>query len=152
MGCVNGKDAAMIARDVMTTHELFRAVETDDARSVARMLAEYQVASLPVLDTEGRLRGMVTDRDLCLRILAEGRSFETPIRDVMTLPVQRVMPDTSVEEIESLMRQHRIRHLPVVDHDDRLVGYISLSDLARHCAGSRDEHQLVGVLEAVSPF
>lgn len=142
----------MLARDVMTTHELFRAVETDDARSVARMLREHNVASLPVLDTDGRLTGMITDRDLALRVLGEGRSFETPIRDVMTTPVRYVSPEASLEEMESFMRQYRIRHLPVADDDMRLVGFISLSDLARNCVGSRHEHQLVGVLEAVSPF
>jgi len=142
----------MLARDLMTMQELLTAAATDDIRTVAQMLCAHRVASLPVVDDDGRLLGMVTDRDLCCRALAEGRSLKTPIRDVMTAPVHSIDPDASLDEIESLMRQYRVRHLPVLDDDQRLVGFISLSDLARHCAGSRDEHHLVGVLEAVSPF
>ena len=137
---------------MMRLRDVYSAVETDDARSVARLLAEHNVASLPVVDVNGRLRGVVTDRDLCCRILAEGRSFETPIREVMSTPARSVVPETRLEEVESLMRENRIRHLPVIDEDDRLVGFISLSDLARHCSGAQQEHDLVEVLGAVSPF
>ena len=142
----------MLARDLMTMREVFSASETDDAMSVARMLAARNVASLPVVDRDGRLLGIVTDRDLCCRILAEGRSYETPVRDIMSSPVRTVALDSSLEEIESVMRTNRIRHLPVLDDDNRLQGIISLSDLARHCDSVHHERQLVGVLEAVSPF
>ncbi|HDZ20833.1 MAG TPA: CBS domain-containing protein [Phycisphaerae bacterium] len=141
----------MKARDLMTTHRILSIVETDNARSAARLLAEHNVASLPVLDLQGRLRGVVTDRDLCCRLVAEGRSCETLISELMSEPAHSVRPDATLEEIESIMRQFKVRHLPVVDDENRLQGFISLSDLARHCFSSDDEHELVGILEAVSP-
>lgn len=76
----------MLARDLMTMREVFSASDSDDAISVARLLAARNVASLPVVDRDGRLLGIVTDRDLACRILAEGRSYETPVRDIMSSP------------------------------------------------------------------
>ena len=142
----------MLARDLMTMREVFSASDTDDVMTAARMLTDRNVASLPVVDADGRLLGIVTDRDLCCRILGEGRSYETPVCDVMSSPVRTVQLDSSLEEIEATMRDSRVRHLPVLDEDNRLHGIISLSDLARHCDSAHHERQLVGVLEAVSPF
>jgi CBS domain-containing protein len=141
----------MQARDLMTRHEVFCALETDDARSVAQKLAEHNIASLPVLDFQGRLRGMVTDRDLCVRVMAKGSSYDTSVSDVMSEPAHSVGPDASLEEIERTMQQFQIRHLPVVDSDEQLLGFISISDLARWCETPQEEHDLVGVLEAISP-
>lgn len=141
----------MKARDIMTTSEIWSSVDNSDAQSVARLMAFHNVAAIPIVDSQGKLEGIVTDRDLCCRLVAEGRSFETPISELMTEPARCVHPDADLEEIEETMRQHRIRHLPVVDDDHRLQGFISLSDLARHCGGREAEHELVGVLEAVSP-
>ena len=140
----------MKAHDLMAAHEVWACAETSDCRQVAEMMAEHNVGSIPVLDTEGRLEGIVTDRDLCCRVIAKGRSFETPIREIMTPSVHTVSPETSLGEIESLMKQYRIRRLPVVDSDNRLQGFISLGDLARHCHGPLKEHHLAEVLESVS--
>lgn len=141
----------MRARDIMTSTEIWSTADSSDARSVARLMAFHNVAAIPIVDSQGRLEGIITDRDLCCRLVAEGRSFETPISDLMTEPARCVHPDADLEEIEQVMRQFRVRHLPVVDDDRRLLGFISLSDLARHCGGTQEEHELVGVLEAVSP-
>ena len=141
----------MKARDIMTSTEVWSSFESSDARSVARLMAFHNVAAIPVRDSPGRLEGIVTDRDLCCRLIAEGRNFETPISELMTRPAHSVSPDADLQEIESTMRQHRIRHLPVVDADNKLQGFISLSDLARHCGGTEAAHELVGVLEAISP-
>jgi len=141
----------MKARDIMTSTEVWSSAEDSDARSVARLMAFHNVAAIPILDSHGRLEGIVTDRDLCCRLIAEGRSFDTPVRELMSQPAHSIHPDATLPEIESLMRQYRIRHLPVVDSENRLQGFISLSDLARHCGGTEAEHELVGILEAVSP-
>ncbi len=140
----------MNALDVMTAHEVWACAETSDAREVAKMMAEHDVGAIPVLDQDGRLEGIVTDRDLCLKVIAEGWSFDTPIRRLMSEPVFSVHIQTSLTEIESLMREHKIRRLPVVDDDNRLQGFISIGDLARHCHTIGDEHELAGVLGAVS--
>jgi CBS domain-containing protein len=141
----------MQARDVMTCQEVFCALESDDARSIAQKLSEHNVASLPVLDSQGRLRGIVTDRDLCVRLMAMGMSYDTPVSNIMSEPAHSVTPDASIEEIEMIMQQFQIRHLPVVDFDGQMLGFISLSDLARWCETPQEEHDLVGVLEATSP-
>jgi len=140
----------MKARDVMSAHRVWACAETSNVRNVAEMMADHNVGSIPVLDDEGRLEGIVTDRDLCCHVIAMGRSSTLLVREIMSEPVQTVHPDASLEEIESLMRQYRIRRLPVVDDDMRLQGFISIGDLACHCAGPTEEHELVSVLEKVS--
>lgn len=140
----------MYAREIMGSHEPWVCGETDDCRRAAQLMGEHDVGSIPVLDPNGRLEGIVTDRDLALRIVAEGRSFETPLREVMTAPVHSVGLDADHRQVEEIMRQYRIRRLPVVDSDGRLQGMISLADLAEHCHGLFRDHQLVNVLEAVS--
>lgn len=140
----------MKARDLMKAHNIWACAETSDCRHVAQMMAEHDVGAIPVLDSEGRLEGIITDRDLCCRILACGKSYETPVRDVMTCQVYTCGPDSSLKEIESLMIEYRIRRLPVVDEENKLQGFISLSDLARECHGPLKEHGLAEVLECVS--
>lgn len=138
----------MKACDLTTTHEVWACADMDDARHVAQLMRDRNVKSLPILDNEGRLEGIVTERDLVTRLLAEGRSFETPIRELMSRPVRTIRPETPLAEIESIMRESKIRHLPVVDEDNRLKGFVSISDLVRHCKSPELEHELVSVLEA----
>ncbi len=138
----------MKARDLTTAHEVWACVDTDDARHVAIAMRDHNVKSLPVLDAEGRLEGIVTERDLVVRLLARGRSFETPVHELMSRPPKTIRPDTPVEEIEAIMREHKIRHLPVTDEDNRLKGFVSISDLIRHCKNTDLEHDLIDVLEA----
>ncbi len=139
----------MNASDLMASDHVWACAETADARSVACMMLDYDVGAIPVLDSDGRLEGIVTDRDLCCRVIAEGRSYETPIRDVMSTSVQTVHCDADLHEIESLMREYKIRRLPVVDSDYCLRGFVSFADLARHCHSPVEEHELVGVMESI---
>ncbi len=139
----------MNASDIMTRHEVWACGESATAREVAQMMMQHNVGAIPILDDQGRLEGIVTDRDLCCKLIAEERSCDTPIRQIMSEPVQCVHPDTPLYEIESLMRQHRIRRLPVVDDEMHLKGFISVGDLASHCASVEEEHELVGVMGAV---
>ncbi len=138
------------ARDIMTAHNVWACAEESDCRQIAQMMIEHDIGSVPILDGEGRLEGIVTDRDVCCRLVAEGKSCETPIVDIMTPSVHTIGPEASLDEIESLMRDYKIRRLPVVDFDNRLQGFISLGDLARHCHGLMKEHHLAEVLESVS--
>ena len=140
----------MKASEIMTSHDMWVTGDSADVIEAARLMAEHNVGSIPVLDEAGRLEGIVTDRDICCRIVALGKSYETPVRDVMTRSVQTVHPDADVKEVESLMRDRKIRRLPVVDEDQRLRGFIALADLARHCEGRRQERDVAHVLEDVS--
>ena len=136
----------MNACDVMTTQKVWACAETSDAQSVAKMMFEHNIGAIPVLDREGRLEGIVTDRDLCCKVLAKGLTAETPICEIMSEPVHFVRPETSLQEIESLMRQYKIRRVPVIDDEKKLKGFISIGDLAAHCGTPAEEHDLVDVM------
>ena len=140
----------MKASDIMTSHDLWVIGETSDVIEVARMMAEHNVGSIPVLDETGRLEGIVTDRDICVRVVALGKSYETPVRDIMSRSVQTVHPDADLKDVESLMRDRKIRRVPIVDDQMRLKGFISLADLARHCDSRKQAREVIEVLEDVS--
>jgi CBS domain-containing protein len=140
----------MKASEIMTSHDLWVTGESSDVIEVARMMAEHNVGSIPVLDEMGRLEGIVTDRDICCRIVSQGKSYETPVRDVMTRGVQTVHPDTDIKEVESIMRQRKIRRIPVVDEQMHLKGFIALADLARHIEGRKQAKNVIEVLEDIS--
>lgn len=143
----------MKALDLMTPSDLWVCSDTDDCRHVAQLMADHDIGSIPVIDEDGRVKGIITDRDLCCRLIASGLSFETPAHEIMSTPVHTCSPESSLREIESLMQEYRIRRLPVVDPENRLLGFVSLGDLARHCTGLSHfwrEHQVAEVFETVS--
>jgi CBS domain-containing protein len=136
--------------DVMT-----RGVRTlspqDTMRLAAQAMDELDVGSIPVCDGK-RLVGMVTDRDIIARGIARGLPPEsTPLKDVMSAPVQWCFEDESVDEATELMRDHAIRRLPVVDHEKRLVGMLSLGDVAAKGGGDEAADALSDISEPARP-
>ena len=119
----------MKVRDVMTEKPIH--IHKDETVAVAaRTLTHYNIGAVPVCDGNGRLCGMVTDRDMVTRCLAAGKDPErTPVCDVMTGGVITAMPDMMAAEAASLMGAKQIRRLPVVENG-RLCGIVSLGDLA----------------------
>jgi len=116
----------MNVRDVMTSNP--RTVSPDDGIQVAaRIMKEEDTGVVPVVEN-GRAVGIVTDRDIVLRAVAEG-GVDRPVRDIATREVFCVRPDDSTREAERIMSQRQIRRLPVVE-GDRLVGIVSLGDIA----------------------
>lgn len=101
------------------------------------MMAQLDIGALPVQDND-RLIGMITDRDIAVRAVAEGKGAEASVRDVMTSEIKYCYDDQSVEEVTRNMGEQRIRRLPVMNRDKRLVGILSLGDLARE-QDSQDE-------------
>ena len=101
----------------------------DNLRTAAVRMAELDVGALPVGD-EDRLVGMITDRDIVVRGLAEGRDVTARVKEVMTPDVKYCYFDQEIEEISANMADIQVRRLPVVDRDKRLVGILSLSDIA----------------------
>ncbi len=103
----------------------------------ARLMKEEDVGIVPVVErvggaeTRGRLVGVVTDRDIAVRHVAEGRSSDAPVRDVMSGGVKTAGPDDSVESVMELMGREQVRRIPVVDERGSLVGVVSQADLAR---------------------
>jgi CBS domain-containing protein len=101
---------------------------TQSIRDAARIMAELDAGALPV-QQDDRLVGMITDRDIAVRAIAEGKSPDTPVRDVMSEEILYCFDDQEVKEIARNMGDVKVRRLPVVNRDKRLVGIISLSDL-----------------------
>lgn len=119
----------MKLREVMT-HPVIRIHPDETVAVAARTLTHYNIGILPVCGGDGRLCGLVTDRDLVTRCLAAGRSpVNTPVRDVMTAQVISARPDLDVSMAASLMGREQVRRLPVVENG-RLCGMVSLGDLA----------------------
>lgn len=119
----------MKIQEIMTTR-VIRIHPEATVASAARQLAANNIGAMPVCSNDGRILGMVTDRDLVIRCMAAGRSPEkTRVREVMTGAVAAVTPDTDAHIAANLMGHKQIRRLPVV-RDGVLQGMVSLSDLA----------------------
>jgi CBS domain-containing protein len=100
----------------------------DSIQTAARIMRDEDTGVVPVVE-DGRVAGMVTDRDIVIRAVADG-DFNAKISDIVTDDVITATPDMSTADAAALMSEHQIRRLPVVDEDDRLVGIVSLGDLA----------------------
>ena len=119
----------MKLRDVMT-NPVIRIHPDETVAVAARTLTHYNIGILPVCGSDGRLCGLVTDRDLVTRCVASGRDpGRTQVREVMTGRVISVQPDTDAGAAAHLMGREQIRRLPVTENG-RLCGMISLGDLA----------------------
>jgi CBS domain-containing protein len=98
----------------------------------ARLMWEFDCGTIPVVDDDGRLVGMITDRDICMGSLMQGKPLhEIPVTSVMAHDLVSCHADDSVETAEHAMRDNRIRRIPVLDNDRRPLGIVSLNDLAR---------------------
>ena len=102
---------------------------TQTIRDAARMMAELDAGVLPV-QQDDRLVGMITDRDIAIRAVAQGKSPDTPVRDVMSREVLYCFDDQEIEDVARNMGEVKVRRLPVLNRDKRLVGIISIGDLA----------------------
>jgi len=111
---------------------------TQTIRDAAQMMAELDAGALPV-QQDDRLVGMITDRDIAVRAVAQGKSPETPVRDVMSPELLYCFDDQEIEDVSRNMGEVKVRRLPVVNRDKRLVGIISIGDLAR-----KEEQTLTG--------
>ena len=124
-------DAAM-TRDV-------RLVKPDQSiREAAQLMEEIDAGALPVTDQD-RLVGMITDRDIAIRAVAHGKSPDTRIGDVMSPGILYCFDDQDLDDVAQNMGKNQVRRLPVINHDKRLVGILSLGDLA-----SKEDARAVG--------
>ena len=140
----------MRINDIMTPNP---AVVTPDttAREAAVLMRERDCGAIPVVDTrEGRRPiGMVTDRDLAVRGLADGRGPDTPVRELMTERTHAARADDEIETVRQVMMQQKVRRVPVTDADGAIIGIVAQADLARHDEAVSDR-ELGKVVEAIS--
>lgn len=137
----------MEVREVMTSNVRLATPDQSISES-ARIMAECDSGVVPVYEDD-KLVGMVTDRDIVVRAIADGGQPSRPIRDVVTSVVVTATPDMSTREAAQLMSEHQIRRLPVVEAE-RLVGIVSLGDLAvKEGKDSRSGDTLQSISEGV---
>ena len=113
------------------TREVRVATPGQSIRDVAKIMAEIDAGAMPVGEND-RLVGMITDRDIAIRAVAQGKGPDTPVRDVMTTEkVLYCYEDEELDHVAKNMGSEQVRRLPVVNRDKRLVGIVSLGDVAQ---------------------
>ena len=121
---------------------------SDTIRDAARTMRDLDVGPVPVCGDNDKLAGMLTDRDITVRAVAEGKDPNaTKVQDVMTPDVHYCFEDQDVEEAANQMKDRQVRRLVVLNRDKRMVGIVSLGDLA---VETSDEEMSGSTLEAVS--
>jgi CBS domain-containing protein len=120
----------------------------------ARKMRELDVGIIPVVESQEnrRLKGVVTDRDLAIRVLAEGKDGSARVSECMTTQVETVNKNDSVLDVFDVMKREQVRRVPVTDRENRLVGIISQADLAVNYAGLdlQRETEVEEVIERIS--
>ncbi len=133
------------ARDIMSP-DCECIGENDSVLDAARKLAELNVGAMPICGEDDRLKGMITDRDIVVKVLAEGKDpATTKVIDLVQGEVVTIGADDPVEEVSRTMAQHQVRRLPVIDGHD-LVGVVSQGDVARNVP----EEKVGDLVEAIS--
>jgi CBS domain-containing protein len=135
----------MLCRDVMkpTATTCLRIASVSQC---ARTMAEHDIGLLPVVSGEGSLVGVVTDRDLALRVLAQDRSPQIPVSEVMTRGIVTCGPDDSLDVAEERLRATKKSRIVVIDSKHHVLGVIGLSDIAR----SEDSARAGPILRSVT--
>ena len=120
----------MKVQDLMTD-KIITVSQEEPVSAAARLLSRYNIGSLPVCGRDGRLRGLLTDRDIVLRcVAAEEDAAEVKVSEVMTRRLVSVRAEDSAKNAAELMSERQVRRLPV-EKDGKLVGMLSLGDLAK---------------------
>jgi CBS domain-containing protein len=132
-------------RDIMTS-ELRTASPESTLQEAALLMREGDMGSVPVVEA-GKLVGILTDRDIVVRAVAEGRGPGSSVREAMTGDVVSVRPDDFAFEAVRLMGDRQVRRIPVVNEDGSLAGIISMADVALEM---EDEKEIAETLEEIS--
>ncbi len=137
--------ARVRCREIMTTDVKTVGRETPIS-DVGALMRDADIGSLPVLES-GKLVGIVTDRDIVVRAVAQGHETNTSVGDVMTTEIFSVAPDDFVFEAVRLMGDKQVRRIPVVNEDRSLAGIIAMADVALEM---EDEREIAETLEEIS--
>jgi CBS domain-containing protein len=126
------------------TRDVCIAAPDQTIQEAARVMAEIDAGSLPVGEND-RLVGMITDRDIAVRAVAQGKGPRTEVREVMSLDVKYCFEDEDTDQVTRNMAQLQVRRLPVMNRDKRLVGMLALGDLAVNGAAKPAGEALAGI-------
>ncbi|HEY5373098.1 MAG TPA: CBS domain-containing protein [Polyangiaceae bacterium] len=122
----------MYCREIMK-QKVFSLSGNMSVNDAARKMKTEQISILPICDAQGRLVGVVTDRDIVLRACAESLDGDvTPVEQIMSNELVRCSPDATLEHAEKLMLRHHTRRIMLTDAENKLVGLITLTDIAQH--------------------
>jgi CBS domain-containing protein len=129
--------------EVMTT-EVETITPDQTAREAASFMLRADAGSIPVCKGD-KVVGMITDRDIAVRGIAEGRGPDTPVSELMSDGIICAHEDEDIDAVAQRMSEEQVRRMPVLDADERLIGIVSLGDLARETNGQTAEQALEGV-------
>jgi CBS domain-containing protein len=135
----------MRCREIMT-RELRTATPETTLQQAAALMRDGDMGAVPVVE-DGRLVGIVTDRDIVVRCIADGKDASTPVGEAMTSEIFSVRPDDFVFEAVRLMGDKQVRRIPVISDDGKLAGIISMADVALE---TEDELEIAETLEEIS--
>ena len=116
-------------QETMTSNPT-RIGPTNTVGEAAQIMKAEDIGSLPIVEGD-KLVGVITDRDLAIRIVAEGRGTDTTVGDIASKNVVTVDPEQTIDEAARLMAEHQVRRLPVVEDNGRLVGILAQADIAQ---------------------
>lgn len=143
---------ALTAREIMT-REVKAVTKQSTLKNVAEVMKDENCGIVPVVDEQHKLLGVVTDRDIVIRALAEDKTVsELKVEDIMTDDVEAVTPDEELKDVIELMGNKQIRRIPVVDKDDRLCGIISMGDIANRADYDEDLQETLEKVSAKRSF
>jgi len=131
------------------TNDVKIASPNQTIRDAARLMAQIDAGVLPVGQND-RLVGMITDRDIAIRAVAADKGPQTPIRDIMSKEVLYCFEDDEVDDVVQNMADIKVRRLPVLNHEKRLVGILSLGDIALSDGAGTAGSALCGISEPSS--
>ncbi len=124
---------------------------SDTLNRAAQLMWENDCGSVPVVEGDGMVVGMLTDRDICMAAYTQGTNLHVvQAANAMSRDLVACRPGDDLAKAEEIMRAHRVRRLPVVDGDHQLVGIVSLSDLARVASEPAEKSEVADTLAAVS--
>ena len=131
------------------TNDVKIANPNQSIRDAARLMAQIDAGVLPVGEND-QLVGMITDRDIAIRAVAADKGPQTPIRDIMSKEVLYCFEDDEVDDVVQNMADIKVRRLPVLNHEKRLVGILSLGDIALSDGAGTAGSALCGISEPSS--
>lgn len=141
----------MQVRQIMTPNPCCCSPE-DSAQKVAALMRDNDCGAVPVVDASGSVVGIVTDRDLAVRAIADGLGVETKVGQLMTPNAWCADVDDDVQDLQRIMADKQVRRVPVIDRNGRVAGIVSQADLARAAAdgGRVSDREVARVVERIS--